>query len=147
MGAVGATISHSAVMPEVLACREGKFLLVKGREGKDTFWWPPGAYWTNAGTCNLHETDPRVWIETTLMNQIKTQVKNVSLKRVSFIDVDHMPVLVYSATIVGEPEPNPSLGFDEVSFFAFSEFPSELGRDKIHGRWLRTLIDSLETVV
>jgi len=79
------------------------------------------------------------------MNQIKADVKDVSLRGVSLIDVDHAPVLIYSATIAGEPQPNPSLGFDEASFFALSEFPEKIGRDEVHGRWLRNPIDSFET--
>lgn len=140
VGEVNATVSYSAIMPEVLVRRGNKFLLVKGREGEKTFWWPPGAYWMNAGTCDLRETDPGAWIKTTLMDQIKTDVKEVSLRGVSLIDINHAPVLIYSATIDGEPKPNPSLGFDEAGFFAFSEFPDNIGRDKVHGRWLRNLV-------
>jgi hypothetical protein len=81
------------------------------------------------------------------MNQIKTNVEEVALRSVSFIDVDHVPVLIYLATITSEPQANPSLGFDETSFFSLSEFPKNIGRDEVHGRWLRNIIGSFVTAV
>ena len=142
MGSVSANIVHSAVMPEVLVEQDDRFLLVRGHENGETFWWPPGAYWVNAGTCDLHTTDPAVWVGTTLKDQIDTDVTSVALKAVSLIDVDHAPVLIYSATISGEPRPNDRLGFDQAAFFSVSDFPDSIGRDEVHGRWLRDLVAS-----
>jgi hypothetical protein len=147
VGEVNAKIAHSAVMPEVIVRRDDEYLLVRGYEKGDSFWWSPGAYWVNAGTCNLRETDPATWIAETLMEQIKVDVEDVSLKGVSLVDADHAPVLIYSAKIVGDPHPNPALGFDKVSFFAASEFPEKIGRDEAHGRWLRQLVDDYGVAV
>jgi hypothetical protein len=140
MGNVAANIAHSAVMPEVLVEQDNRFLLVRGQENGRTFWWPPGAYWINAGTCDLHTTDPTVWIAETLKDQIDVDVTSVVLKGVSLIDDSHAPVLVYSATISGQPHPNNQLGFDEAEFFSVAEFPDSIGRDEVHGRWLHDLI-------
>lgn len=140
MGAVDASVSHTAVMPEVLVSRGDRYLLVRGTERGEVFWWPPGAYWVQAGTCDLTTTDPADWIRRTLQEQIRVPVSSVALRGVSLVDVDHAPVLTYAATIEGEPSPNPGCGFDRAEFFAPSEMPERLGRDEVHGRWLRSLL-------
>ncbi|MGE0298732.1 hypothetical protein [Pseudonocardia sp.] len=93
-----------------------------------------------AGTCDLTTTDPADWIRTTLAEQIRVPVTGVALRGVSLVDVDHAPVLTYEATSEGEPRPNPECGFDRAEFFAPAEMPARLGRDEVHGRWLRTLL-------
>lgn len=142
MGAVTATVSHSAVMPEVLVMRDDRYLLLRGQEKGLTFWWSPGAYWIEAGTCDLTTTDPHEWIRTTLRDQIEVDVTGAALRGVSLVDADHAPVLTYVVTIDGEPRPNARLGFDEVGFFAVGELPDRLGRDERHGQWLRDLLTS-----
>lgn len=142
MGAVNTTASHTAVMPEVLVQRGDEFLLVRGTENGRTFWWPPGAYWMQAGTCELADTDPVDWIRHALRDQIEVEVSAAALRGVSLIDVDHAPVLTYAVTIEGEPQPNERMGFDRAEFFAANRLPTEIGRDRAHARWLRDLLST-----
>lgn len=142
MGAVSAEIAHSTVMPEVIVERDNRILLVRGQEADRVFWWPPGAYWIEAGTCDLNITDPVAWVGTTLKNQLNVDVTGASLKGVSLIDAKHSPILIYSATLSGEITPNKDFGFDRAEFFQLADFPQTIGRDEKHGAWLRSLIES-----
>lgn len=142
MGALSAEITHSAVMPEVIVEQDDRILLVRGQEAGRVFWWPPGAYWIEAGTCDLNTTDPVTWVGATLKTQLNVNVTKASLRGVSLIDARHSPVLIYSATVIGEIAPNKDLGFDRAEFFSVADFPQAIGRDEKHGAWLRGLIDN-----
>ncbi len=142
MGNVGATATHLEVMPEVLVWGEDGLLLVRGQEKGRTFWWPPGAYWIDAGTCSLESEQPGDWIERVVADQVGVTVERSSLRGVSIIHPAHSPVLLYEVTVSGDPTPNRELGFDAAGYFPLDQLPSELGRDDEHGAWLKDVAAS-----
>lgn len=142
MGHLQSEISYRNVMPEIIVRRDNSFLLVQGVENGAVFWWPPGAYWVNAGTCDLQTTQPHEWIDGILEKQVGITNVSISLKGVSIINKDHPPVLIYYVEVCGKPIPNEQLGFRDAQYFETKDFPTALGRDEAHGSWLKELVSN-----
>lgn len=135
-----ATADSHVVLPEILTFSGDEVLLVHGSEGEQQFWWPPGAYWLAEKACNLTSEQPDAWVARVLRSQINATPSEVRLCSVEFIDRSHPPVLIYEAQLTSQPRPSSAHGFDQARYFPITALPEQLGRDRQHGDWLRTLL-------
>jgi hypothetical protein len=139
MGNLNYEVAFTKVLPEIIVRQGESILLVQGSENGAVFWWPPGAYWLSAATCDLTKIDPIDWINKILKDQVGLESACISLRGVSIIDQAHSPVLLYDVEVSGEPRPNERIGFRDAKFFERTNLPEALGRDHAHGAWLRKL--------
>lgn len=140
MGTLSSAPVSDIVLPEILTFSADGVLLVHGAENGREFWWPPGSYWVAEKACSLAAEQPEDWINRVLRAQVGVPPTDIRLRSVEFIDRTHPPVLVYEARIAGVPEPSAAYAFDAARFFPVTKLPDNLGRDQLHGTWLKGLL-------
>jgi hypothetical protein len=140
MGNVSTTSACDVVMPEILTFSADKVLLVHGKENGREFWWPPGAYWIVEKSCDLSREQPQDWVTRVLSDQLRVSTTDVRLRSVEFIQPSHPPVLIYEVRVEGEFQPSSQHGFDDAKYFPVASLPVNLGRDTVHGEWLKNLL-------
>lgn len=143
MGSVNAVPTSKVVMPEILMFAGSDILLVHGVENGREFWWPPGSYWVAEKACDLSVEQPQDWVRRVLGGQVRLELSDIRLRSVEFVAPVHPPVLVYEVRASGTPEPSVEYEFDAARYFPVSALPDNLGRDAVHGKWLRGLLDRL----